>query len=104
MSASGVHHLGAGDFRLVPGRRWTSPASGAAYPVDWRITVPPHALELDVTAAIDAQELETGRSTGVTYWEGAVDVRGTRDGARVAGSGYLEMTGYAGAPMSTVLR
>ena len=92
------------DFRLTPGRRWTSPASGAAYPVAWRIAIPPHGLELEVTAAVDAQELQTGRSTGVTYWEGAIDVQGTRGGVPVAGSGYLEMTGYAGAPMSTVLR
>ena len=104
VSAAGATHLRADDFRLTPGRRWTSPASGAAYPVAWRIAVPSHGLELEATAAVDAQELQTGRSTGVTYWEGAIDVRGTRDGAPVAGSGYLEMTGYAGPPMSTVLR
>ena len=104
VSPDGVSHLQVDDYRLTPGRRWTSPASGAAYPVAWRIEIPQHGLELEVTAAVDAQELETGRSTGVTYWEGAIDVRGRRDGAPVAGSGYLEMTGYAGAPMSTVLR
>ena len=104
VSPAGASRLRAGDFRLTPGRRWTSPASGAAYPVAWRIAVPPHGLELEVAAAVEAQELETGQSTGVTYWEGAIDVRGTRDGVSVAGSGYLEMTGYAGAPMSTVLR
>ena len=99
-----VSRLQVEDYRLTPGRRWTSPGSGAAYPVNWRIEIPPHGLDLAVTAAVDAQELETGQSTGVTYWEGAIDVRGTRDGVPVAGSGYLEMTGYAGAPMSTVLR
>ena len=104
VSQNGVSHLRVDDYRLTPGRRWTSPSSGAAYPVTWRIESPPHGLELEVTAAVDAQELETGQSTGVTYWEGAIDVGGTRDGAPVAGSGYLEMTGYAGAPMSTVLR
>ena len=100
----GVSHLHVGDYRLTPGRRWMSPATGAAYPVTWRIEIPPHGLDLQVTAVVDGQELETGRSTGVTYWEGAIDVRGTRGGVPVAGSGYLEMTGYAGAPMSTVLR
>ncbi len=104
VSRAGAAHLRVDDYRLTPGRRWTSPSSGAAYPVTWRIEIPPHGLDLEVTAAVDAQELETGRSTGVTYWEGAIDVRGTRDGVPVAGSGYLEMTGYAGAPMSTVLR
>ena len=104
VSPAGVTHLDADDFRLTPGRRWTSPESGADYPVAWGIAVPRHGLELDVTAAVDAQELETGQSTGVTYWEGAIDVRGAREGVPVTGAGYLEMTGYAGAPMSTVLR
>ena len=104
VAPGGVSRLRVDDYRLTPGRRWTSPASGAAYPVTWRIEIPPHGIELEVTAAVDAQELETGRSTGVTYWEGAIDVRGTRAGVPVAGSGYLEMTGYAGPPMSTVLR
>ena len=104
VSQAGVTPLRVDDYRLTPGRRWTSPASGAAYPVAWRIEIPPHGIDLEVTAALDAQELETGQSTGVTYWEGAIDVRGTRDGVPVAGAGYLEMTGYAGAPMSTVLR
>ena len=104
VSPAGVVHLRVDDYRLTPGRRWTSPASAAAYPVAWRIEIPPQGLDLEVTAAVDAQELQTGRSTGVTYWEGAIDVRGARDGVPVTGAGYLEMTGYAGAPMSTVLR
>jgi predicted secreted hydrolase len=40
----------------------------------------------------------TTGSTGVTYWEGAVHVHGERDGAPVAGRGYVELTGYA-APL-----
>ena len=32
--------LAAGAFTLAPGRRWSSPASGASYPVEWRIGVP----------------------------------------------------------------
>ena len=99
-----ITRLRADDYALAPGRRWTSPASGASYPVAWTIRVPPLGIELDVEATIDAQELQTGESTGVTYWEGAIDARGTRDGASVAGQGYLEMTGYAGPPMSRVLR
>jgi predicted secreted hydrolase len=52
-----------------------------------------------VTAAVDAQELRTRRSTNVTYWEGAVRVAGSASGV-----GYLEMTGYSGARMSDVMR
>jgi predicted secreted hydrolase len=38
------------------------------------------------------QELDSRRSTGAVYWEGAVTL--SRDG-KEAGHGYLEMTGYA---------
>ena len=43
------------------------------------------------------QELITENSTRVTYWEGAVKVEATRNGAPVTGEGYVELTGYAGA-------
>ena len=104
VSSTGTTHLPSDDYRLAPGRRWTSPSSGAAYPVEWRIAVPGFEISLDVVAAVDAQELLTDRSTGVIYWEGVIDVRGTHDGVPVTGAGYLEMTGYAGPPMSDVLR
>ena len=92
------------DVRLVPGRRWTSPASGAAYPVEWRVELPGRQVVLDVAAVLDAQELDTAASTGVTYWEGAVTVTGRAGGRQVRGRGYLEMTGYSGRPMSEVFR
>ena len=92
------------DVRLVPGRRWTSPASGAAYPVEWRVELPGRQVSLAVNAALDAQELDTAASTGVTYWEGAVTVTGRVGGRQVRGRGYLEMTGYSGRPMSEVFR
>ncbi|OPY88570.1 MAG: flagellar motor protein MotB [Syntrophaceae bacterium PtaU1.Bin231] len=44
-----------------------------------------------------AQELITEGSTGVTYWEGAVDGKGTSAGRPVTCEGYVEMTGYAGS-------
>ena len=37
------------------------------------------------------QELDSRRSTGAVYWEGAVRVQ---EAGREAGRGYLEMTGY----------
>jgi len=99
-----IHSLGASDYELTAGRRWTSNTSGANYPVEWRIRIPSHSISLAVTAAVDDQELVTDRSTGVTYWEGAIEVTGTRDGVPTRGKGYLEMTGYSGPPLSTVLR
>jgi predicted secreted hydrolase len=65
---------------------------GGRYPIAWRITVPQHELNLQVDPILDAQELVTA----VRYWEGAVDVTGTRGESPVAGRGYVELTGYAG--------
>ena len=96
--------LERGDLRLLPGRRWSSPSSGAAYPVEWRVELPARQAHFDVSAAFDAQELRTAASTGVTYWEGAVRVSGQVAGREVAGRGYLEMTGYSGRPLSEVFR
>ena len=43
------------------------------------------------------QELVTEGSTGVVYWEGAVDGKGRSRGQEVTCEGYVEMTGYAGS-------
>ena len=104
VTSDGVVHLRLDDFQLTPGRRWTSPVSGTSYPVEWRVAVPSLGLALEAVTPLDAQELVTSQSTGVTYWEGTIDVTGTHQGRSVSGRGYLEMTGYAGAPMSGVLR
>lgn len=96
--------IAPGAFDLVSSRPWTSPATGARYPVEWRVTVPGRALDLTVRAAVDDQELRTERSTGVSYWEGSVTVQGTREGRPVGGRGYLEMTGYAAESMGALLQ
>jgi predicted secreted hydrolase len=102
--AGNVKALGPGDFSLSPGRTWTSPGSGAVYPVEWRLDVPGQSLQVVARAAFPAQELRTEQSTAVTYWEGVIDVTGTRAGRPISGRGYLEMTGYTGRRMSDVLR
>jgi predicted secreted hydrolase len=91
------------DFELEPGRTWTSPATRAAYPVEWHVTVPAEEIDMRVRPVVDAQEL-VGTRSGVSYWEGAIDVAGTRRGQPLTGRGYLEMTGYAGPAMGDLLR
>jgi predicted secreted hydrolase len=81
------------DFELVPGRVWTSNETGGDYPVEWKLRIPKLELELDVSAAMDAQELVL---RPISYWEGSVRGRGMRGSQEVFGRGYLEMTGYAG--------
>jgi predicted secreted hydrolase len=100
----GVTRLGAGDYTLDPAETWRSPKTGARYPVRWRVSIPSQRLSLEVRAAMNQQELHTPESTGVTYWEGAVDVSGQSSGQAARGRGYMELTGYSGAPLSDSLR
>jgi predicted secreted hydrolase len=44
-------------------------------------------------AVIDNQELDSRASTGAIYWEGLSELLDSN--GRLAGHGYLEMTGYA---------
>lgn len=83
-------HLTAEQFSIDVNRHWTSPAGGT-YPAGWHIRVPRQQLSLRIAPVIDGQEL----FTTVRYWEGAVDVTGSRGGIGVAGRGYVELTGYA---------
>ncbi|AEG93716.1 Conserved hypothetical protein [Ramlibacter tataouinensis TTB310] len=80
-----------GQTEFLARRRWTSPLSGASYPVEWAVRTP--AGPYTVRAVIDNQELDSRASTGAFYWEGLSDLL-DGDGRRV-GRGYLEMTGYA---------
>jgi predicted secreted hydrolase len=54
------------------------------------IRVGPNRIETAPVA--DDQEISARRPLPVSYWEGLVAIRGT-----LAGRGYLELTGYAGA-------
>lgn len=89
-----LRNFGPDDVRFVPSRRWASPRSGAAYPVEWTLQTP--AGSHTVVALLDDQELDSRASTGAIYWEGLSDLRDPR-GQRI-GRGYLEMTGVA-APL-----
>ena len=85
--------LEPGEIGFTPLRRWRSARTGIEYPVAMQL----RAGELDFTLAplMDDQELDARASTGTIYWEGAVRAL---QGAREAGRGYLELTGY-GQPL-----
>ncbi len=72
-----------------PLRHWRSPRTGIDYPVEWRVRI--GARRFVLQPLMDDQELDSSRSTGAVYWEGAVRV--AEDGREI-GRGYLEMTGY----------
>ena len=91
VSAGGVtSHLGADDVEITVLDTWNSP-EGGMYPSRWELRVPRFGLDVTVTPVMPDQEL----FTTVRYWEGAVDVEGTSEGAPVNGRGYVELTGYA---------
>ena len=83
------------EIRVSVQGHWTSPVSGARYPNQWTLSIPSEAMELKISPRMVDQELVTRRSTGVTYWEGAVDVTGLWKGQEIHGRGYVELTGYA---------
>ena len=92
-----VRHLKLRDFRLTPIAQ-TRVASGVRYPTNWKIEVPSLRLSLVAAPVVEDQELRPVRSgVNLSYWEGAISLRGTAQGKPISGQGYLELTGYAKA-------
>jgi len=90
--------LFAGDFRLQTLDTWKSPHSGALYPSLWLLEVIPLDLRIKIIPNLADQEMQTPRSTHVTYWEGSVRAEGSgAQGRAIDGEGYAELTGYDGA-------
>lgn len=82
--------LGSRDFVIEPLATWTSTATGIEYPSRWRLIVPEAQIDLQVTPLLANQEI----NLTFRYWEGAVSVQGSSQGAAVSGRGYVELTGY----------
>jgi predicted secreted hydrolase len=78
------------DVTFATRRRWTSPRTGATYPVERSLTVrlPAGPRQFVLKPVFDDQELDS-RPAGPVYWEGLVQAQGAR--------GYLELTGYLSA-------
>ncbi|HEY3899147.1 MAG TPA: lipocalin-like domain-containing protein [Chthoniobacter sp.] len=86
-------HLRRDDYQLVPTKYWTSKSSGGRYPISWQLTVPKVGLHAEISTPLESQELVL---EPIAYWEGLVEIQGTRNAAAVRGHGYMELTGYAG--------
>jgi predicted secreted hydrolase len=83
--------LGMEDFELLVEDTWRSSRSDAIYPSEWRLLIPSIRLDLRIKPYLIDQEMDVS----YVYWEGAVEVSGVMGDFPVAGSGYVEMTGYA---------
>ncbi|SHG96241.1 lipocalin-like domain-containing protein [Massilia sp. CF038] len=84
-----VTQFGPGQVSFTPQAHWTSPRTHAAYPV--ATTIKTGDTSWQIIPLQQDQELDSRRSTGAVYWEGAVTIQ--RDGVQ-AGHGYLELVGY----------
>jgi predicted secreted hydrolase len=82
------------DIQIEVLDRWVSPHTQATYPSRWRLVIPKVQLDIEITPLLADQEL----LVSVAYWEGAVRVQGTDAGRPVAGTGYVELTGYVDQP------
>jgi predicted secreted hydrolase len=83
------------DFNVKVLETWKSPTSQAVYPAKWRMQILPLSIEMMIIPNLADQEMRTLKSTGVTYWEGSIFLKGTKRGLPLTGHGYVELTGYA---------
>lgn len=83
-----TRYLSADELTITPLGTWHSEDSGATYPAGWEIVIvlKETSLRLELEPLLADQEV----LANVTYWEGAVRVRGDAQGY-----GYAELTGYA---------
>jgi predicted secreted hydrolase len=65
------------DFTATPGKGW------GIYSIEWKLRVPSLNIDVALSTRLPQQELKGI----VSYWEGAIEITGTRQGV-----GYLEMT------------
>lgn len=82
--------LDSDDFIIEVKDKWKSPRGGI-YPSKWNILIPEYKIELELKPLIKDQELDFF----IRYFEGAVKVLGFKNGNKISGTGYVELTGYA---------
>lgn len=96
-------HLSLKDFTMTPaGGNWTSEQAHGTYPERWLVSIPKLQIKFEVKTPLRDQELVP--TYGPSYWEGTIDVTGTRGPAALGGTGYLEMTGYSNPGESVIPR
>ena len=88
-------HLPGNDISLDSTGTWTSSVTEAVYPMNWKLRVDSLGLDLTLTPSMEEAEFDLSAFVPMVYWEGSVVAKGTRNGAPVAGRGFVEMVGYA---------
>ncbi len=90
-----VRHLEAHNVLLRSTDQWQSPTTEASYPMGWTLGMLPLSLAMTITPLRRDAEFTANTYIPAPYWEGAVTVRGTKNGVPVSGKGFVEMVGYA---------
>ena len=87
-----TEHLKREDFQMHSTSTWHSEKTGATYPLAWQVSIPSRQMVFTVEAQMKDQELALPL---ISYWEGGISANGMRAGQKLAGLGYMELTGYA---------
>lgn len=80
--------LSNGDIELDPIEYWTSPRTGARYPIRWALRVPEHDVELELVPYREDQE----GAEWMSFWAGPVRLQQAA-GAKL-GDGFMQLYGY----------
>lgn len=64
--------------------------SGTTYPSKWSIEIPRYKIKLVCQVQVPDQEMKLS----VKYYEGSIEVSGSKNEIEFEGSGYVELTGY----------
>ncbi|NOR79841.1 MAG: hypothetical protein GQ529_03260 [Methyloprofundus sp.] len=90
VSESGITEiLNNTEFLLTPGAKWVSKKTGNSYPVFWSLTIPEKKIDIKIEGIIKNSEFNAKATTYLTYWEGAVTIKGSH-----TGQGFMELQGY----------
>ena len=73
------------------GNIWESPVTKAKYPLSWKIEIPSKNILLELDAISKSNEVLFGI---INYWEGSMNIKGSINGKKVKGQGFMELVGY----------
>ena len=76
-----AHSLEGADIALTASDSWTSPTTGAVYPMGWRLDIGSLAVSVDLDPVQRDAEFGDSSYAPAAYWEGAVSVTGQACGA-----------------------
>ena len=84
-----AHNLAGGDIELTASDSWTSPTTGAVYPMGWHLAIASPAISVDLDPVLRYAEFGDSSYAPAAYWEGAVTVTGQKEGQAVSGVGFV---------------